>query len=80
MSFMNSFPIGNENGEYATAATCAAAAQRVRDHAASGNRVSWWMDQGRAELRKDPAWRQVFDHLAEAHTGAAVAAFLGVSK
>jgi len=80
MSFMNSFPIGNEIGEYATAATCAAAVQRVRAHAAAGNRVSWWMDQERAELRKDPAWCKVFDHLSEAHTGAAVAAFLGGAK
>lgn len=57
---------------------CNDVAGRVRAHAAgSSSRLTWWMDQERAELRKDPAWCQVFDHLAEAHTGAAVAAFLG---
>jgi len=74
-------PIGlPATGQQDFLSNCHNVAQRVRAHAAAGNRISWWMDQERAELRKDPAWGQVFEHLAEAHTGAAVAAFLGVSK
>jgi len=74
VSFMSEFPVSNQTSQYATVV------ERVRAYAATGNRFAWWMGQERAELRNDPAWRQVFDHLAEAHTGAAVAAFLGVSK
>ena len=54
--------------------TCAGAVERVRAHAAAaGDRFTWWMNQERAEMRNDSAWRQVFDHVAAAHTDQVVA-------
>lgn len=57
---------------------CNDVAGRVRAHAqGSSSRLTWWMDDQRAELRIDPAWRQVFDHISEVHTAVVVAAFCG---
>jgi hypothetical protein len=64
---MSEFPVSNQTLQYATVV------ERVRAYAATGNRFTWWMDQQRAELRNDPVWRQVFDHVAAAHTDQVVA-------
>lgn len=56
---------------------CNDVAHRVRAYSASGNRFTWWMNQERDELRNDPAWRQVFEHVAAADSSAAAALVRG---